>query len=209
MYISELRLWNFRKYTRDGGVIDTASPHLVVPFRKGLNVLVGENDSGKTAIIDAIKFVTKTHSWEWIRLSDSDFSFGCDELRIEVFMKDLSEADSNLFMEITNMNPDTGECGLILVLEAKRKDGRILPYEVKAYDGQLEGMNAEQKEYLKATYLRALRDADNELTAKKNSRTSQILLGHDLFKEGAAGKVQFENIFQDANQKIKNWFSNV
>lgn len=207
MYISELRLWNFRKYTREGGAIDTASPHLVVPFCKGLNILVGENDSGKTAIIDAIKFVTKTHSWEWIRLSDSDFSIGCDELRIEVVLKELSEADSNLFTEILNINPETGEMYLDLVLEAKRKDDRILPYEVKAFDGLLEGMNAEQKEYLKATYLRALRDADNELTAKKNSRTSQILLGHDLFKEGAAGKVQFENIFREANQKIKNWFN--
>lgn len=207
MYISELRLWNFRKYTKDGGVIDTTSPHLVVPFRKGLNILVGENDSGKTAIVDAIKFVTKTHSLEWIRLSDSDFSFGCDKLRIEVVMKELSEADNNLFIDLFNINPETGEMNLVLVLEANRKDGRILPYEVKAYDGQLEGMNAEQKEYLKATYLRALRDADNELTAKKNSRTSQILLGHDLFKEGAAGKVQFESIFQEANQKIKDWFN--
>ena len=207
MYISELRLWNFRKYTKVGGVIDTASPHLVVPFRKGLNILVGENDSGKTAIIDAIKFVTKTHSLEWIRLSDSDFSIGCDELRIEVILKELSEEDNNLFTEILYNNPETGEMYLDLVLEAKRKDDRILPYEVKAFDGLLEGMNAEQKEYLKATYLRALRDADNELTAKKNSRTSQILLGHDLFKEGSAGKEQFESIFQEANQKIKNWFN--
>ena len=207
MYISELRLWNFRKYTKEGGAIDTDSPHLVVPFRKGLNILVGENDSGKTAIVDAIKFVTKTHSLEWIRLSDSDFSFGCDKLRIEVVMKELSEADNNLFTDLFYINPETGEMNLVFVLEAKRKDGRILPYEVKAYDGQLEGMNAEQKEYLKATYLRALRDADNELTAKKNSRTSQILLGHDLFKEGAAGKVQFESIFQEANQKIKDWFN--
>ena len=206
MYISELRIWNFRKYTKEGGAIDTDSPHLVVPFSKGLNILVGENDSGKTAIVDAIKFVTKTHSLEWIRLTDSDFSFGCDKLRIEVVMKELSEADCNLFMELLNYNPETGEMNLVLVLEANRRDGRILPYEVKAYDGQLEGMNAEQKEYLKATYLRALRDADNELTAKKNSRTSQILLGHDLFKEGAAGKVQFESIFQEANQKIKDWF---
>ena len=207
MYISELRLWNFRKYTKEAGAIDTTLPHLVVPFRKGLNILVGENDSGKTAIVDAIKFVTKTHSLEWIRLSDSDFSFGCDKLRIEVVMNELSEADNNLFTDLFYINPDTGEMNLVFVLEAERKDGRILPYEVKAYDGQFEGMNAEQKEYLKATYLRALRDADNELTAKKNSRTSQILLGHDLFKEGAAGKVKFESIFQEANQKIKDWFN--
>lgn len=57
MYLSELRLWNFRKYTNEDGVIDVTKPHLTVPFTKGLNVLIGENDSGKTAIIDAIKLV--------------------------------------------------------------------------------------------------------------------------------------------------------
>ena len=48
MYLSKLRLWNFRKYSEghDG------SPGLEVHFHNGLNALVGENDSGKTAIVD-------------------------------------------------------------------------------------------------------------------------------------------------------------
>jgi putative ATP-dependent endonuclease of OLD family len=54
MYISELKLWNFRKYGSDNS-FDLSKPDLLVPFNKGLNVLIGENDSGKTAIIDAIK----------------------------------------------------------------------------------------------------------------------------------------------------------
>ena len=83
MYLSELRLWNFRKYTNEDGVIDETKPHLTVPFTKGLNVLIGENDSGKTAILDAIKLVTKTHSMEWIHLVETDFSVGCDNLRID------------------------------------------------------------------------------------------------------------------------------
>lgn len=62
MYLSELKLWNFRKYSKHGGALDVSTPHLVVPFKKGLNVLIGENDSGKTAIIDAIKIVLRTHA---------------------------------------------------------------------------------------------------------------------------------------------------
>ena len=48
MYLSKLRLWNFRKYSEghDG------NPGLEVHFHNGLNALVGENDSGKTAIVD-------------------------------------------------------------------------------------------------------------------------------------------------------------
>ena len=73
MYLSELKLWNFRKYSKNGGTIDLADPHLLVPFKKGINILIGENDSGKTAIIDAIKLVLRTHAIEWIRVEDKDF----------------------------------------------------------------------------------------------------------------------------------------
>lgn len=60
MHISELKLWNFRKY--GGEDFDLTKPHLVVPFKKGMNVLIGENDSGKTAIIDSIKYVLKNNA---------------------------------------------------------------------------------------------------------------------------------------------------
>ena len=43
MYLSTLKLWNFRKY--DEG--PDGSPGLEVHFQKGVNVLIGENDSGK------------------------------------------------------------------------------------------------------------------------------------------------------------------
>jgi putative ATP-dependent endonuclease of the OLD family len=50
MYLSTITLKNFRKYAYDG-----ANKHgITVNFHKGLNALIGENDSGKSAIIDAI-----------------------------------------------------------------------------------------------------------------------------------------------------------
>lgn len=60
MYLSTLKLWNFRKYNEgpDG------KPGLVVHFHEGVNVLIGENDSGKTAIVDAIRYVLRTKSGE-------------------------------------------------------------------------------------------------------------------------------------------------
>lgn len=206
MYLSEIRLWNFRKYTNEDGVIDETKPHLTVPFTKGLNVLIGENDSGKTAIIDAIKLVTKTHSMEWIHLVETDFSLGCDHLRIDVIFTELSDSEAAQFPDKVQINPDTAIVSLHLVLEASKNAGKILPYEVKAYDGTLRSINADEKELIKATYLRALRDADYDLTAKKNSRLSQILMGHELFQEGAAGKDTFEQIIADANTQIENWF---
>ncbi len=67
MYISEIKAWNFRKYGADD--FDLTNPHLTVPFKSGMNVLIGENDSGKTAIIDAIKYVLKTNAYQSIAYS--------------------------------------------------------------------------------------------------------------------------------------------
>ena len=44
MYLSTLKIWNFRKY----GTGAEAAPGLEVHFQDGVNVLIGENDSGKT-----------------------------------------------------------------------------------------------------------------------------------------------------------------
>lgn len=50
MIISELRVYNFRQFKS----VDS-TPGLKITFHKGLNALIGENDSGKTAVIDALK----------------------------------------------------------------------------------------------------------------------------------------------------------
>ena len=69
MYLAKLRLWNFRLFSSESNNLDLEIPDLEVCFNKGLNVLIGENDSGKTALIDAIKLVLKTHSPDWIRVT--------------------------------------------------------------------------------------------------------------------------------------------
>ncbi|MDP3444091.1 MAG: AAA family ATPase, partial [Ignavibacteria bacterium] len=56
MYLSNIKLWNFRKFGLEGE-IDFDKPHLDLNLTKGLNVIIGENDSGKSAIIDAVKLV--------------------------------------------------------------------------------------------------------------------------------------------------------
>lgn len=43
MYLSELKLWNFRKYgIVPGSDFDTLEPALTVCFHEGVNVLIGE-----------------------------------------------------------------------------------------------------------------------------------------------------------------------
>ena len=80
MYLKNIKLWNFRKFG-DNGEYDINKPNLSLNFTKGLNVLIGENDSGKTAIIDAIKIVLKTHAYEWIKVEETDFNLEETALR--------------------------------------------------------------------------------------------------------------------------------
>ena len=208
MYISELRLWNFRKYGKDEWDLD--KPHLVVPFNSGTNVLIGENDSGKTAILDAIKLVLKTHAYEWVKVEKEDFYNSSDKLRIEILIKGLNEEEAKNFIEWLGWGGDGDKAKpvLRLILSIEQKNKKISPYEVKAgMDEVGHPLNAEARDYLKATYLKALRDADNELIAKRNSRLSQILQGHDLFKVVDGDKHQFEEWFEETNKKIKTWFT--
>ena len=37
-----------------------------------MNIIVGENNSGKTALIDAIRYTIDTNSSEWIRIQESE-----------------------------------------------------------------------------------------------------------------------------------------
>lgn len=206
MYISEIRLWNFRKYGDDD--FDLTKPHLIVPFKKGMNVLIGENDAGKTAIIDAIKYVLKTNAYEAIRLQQDDFYKDKEHLRIEVHIADMTDNEARHFTNLATPPADgNGLATMKLVIDATRKDGHVLPYEVRGgNDADGHPLDALMRENLRVTYLKPLRDAENELTAKKNSRLSQILQSHELLKQPKNGEHELISIIKEANAKIEAWF---
>ena len=84
MYLHKLSITNFRKYGEIEG-----EPGIVIKFNKGLNVLIGENTSGKTTIVDAIRYVLQTQSYDYIRIDEQDFHYNIEKgeraksLRIE------------------------------------------------------------------------------------------------------------------------------
>lgn len=209
MYLSNIKLWNFRKFGAPDA-IDLEKPNLDLDFTPGLNVLVGENDSGKTAILEAIKMVLKTHAYERILWEDDDFFDGTDEIRIELLIDGLTNSEAAHFTEWLGWNDSNPKRPILrLIYKVRRVNGRIIPQDVRAgMDEAGSPMDSQAREYLKLTFLKPLRDAENELTAKKYSRLSQILEGHNLFKEGAGGKDAFEGYVATANDSIRDWFKN-
>lgn len=207
MYLSNIKLWNFRKFGKHE-VIDIKKPHLDLNFTKGLNVLIGENDSGKTAILDAIRMVLKTHAYERMFLEEDDFFDGANELRIELLIGGLTVSEAAHFTEWLGWDKEHPDQPVLrLIYTGRLLDRHVIAPDVKGgMDETGSPLDAQAKDYLKVTFLRPLRDAENELTAKKYSRLSQILEGHDLFKKGAEGKEKFENIVDNANNELKKWF---
>ena len=97
-----------------------------------------------------------------------------------------------------------------LIYVANINDGQIVPGDISAgSDSNGKPLAPQAREYLKTVYLKALRDASVELTAKKNSRVSQILQGHDLFREISGKEHPFVTYVKSANENINNWFNDV
>ncbi len=204
MFLEELRLWNFRKFGSTGAM-DLSRPDLTLSFQKGLNLLIGENDSGKTAIVDAIKLVLKTHSSEWIKIENEDFHRHTDRLRIECYFNGLEDNEAKNFTEWLGWNDTTKTPFLKVFLDVSRKDGKILPTDIKAgADDEGHVVAADAKEKIKVTYLRPLRDAVNELSSKRNSRLSQILYSHDAFKDKHSHRLI--NLARELNTEVAAYF---
>lgn len=212
MYLAEVNLWNFRKYGIEGDSFETAKPGLSVPFSEGLNVLIGENDSGKTAIVDAIRYTLLTQSGEWIRLEESDFyaegEKRAQNLKIECVFRGFSHQEAGCFLEWIGTEEIDGERLFVLKirLTARIKGDRIMTDIRAGADPVGISMDGDARSLLRVTYLKPLRDADAELTPGRRSRFAQILKAHSLFQNGEAKKHDLETIFEGANKAIEDYF---
>lgn len=206
MYLSEISIKNFRKF---------GNPGVSLTLNKGFNLFVGENDSGKTTIIDAIKLVLGTHSNDFIRLEIDDFHLPSESvaeterasnLEISCKIRDISLDEAKHILEWLSFEKNEGkvEYVLSLSLNAKRQ-GKKIYYDVKAGTSESGVMlNSEARSRIKATYLKPLRDANNELAPRKNSRLSQILSNHSAF-DNEDGHFLIDT-FKEANSKVSSYF---
>lgn len=207
MYLQNIKLWNFRKFGSDED-FNISKPNLNLDFTSGLNVLIGENDSGKTAIIDAIKLVLKTHSYEWLKVDLDDFYNNSTRLRIELFFKEFSDEEAKNFTEWLSWEGigENAKPTLKLSYDATISNNKIIPSDIKAGEGEVGYLlTAGAKEFLKITYLKPLRDVKSELIPKRYSRLSQIFQEHEAFK-GKDKTHHLIEIFNNFNNSIKEYF---
>lgn len=183
MYLKQIRAKNFRAFG-DG----TTAPALAWELNPGLNILVGENDAGKTGIVDSIRQVLLTTSYEPVRLFEQDFHIHGTErastLTIEATLCGLSPEQEASILEWLTLEKD-GTCSLTLHLEARfhppkaTKRARVETVIRTGANGIGPEVGFAVRELVRATYLRPLRDAEAELRPGRQSRLSQILGAHN------------------------------
>ena len=188
MYLSSLTIKNFRCF---------GSEHKIT-FNNGLTVLVGENDSGKSAIMDAIKIVLGTTDLNWYRIEADDFYNEDTTLDIEIVCKfeDLTENERGAFLEcLTYEDGEKKIPCLYLYWKCKYLETFNPPRPIMKVstgkNGTGSAPSVEARELLRSTYLRALRDAYSDMQSGKRSRLSQIMRhvsvvdkGEDKYEEG-------------------------
>ena len=175
MYISEIYASGFRCF-------NPAAP-LHLNLSRGLNILVGPNDAGKSAIVDAARYVLWTRGDDFIRPDEQDFFIDQNGMRgydfiVRCTFDDLSADEEARFLEWCAN--EQGKLRLHVCMRGTRRvspgGGNIIASQHRA-GSEADGLplDGELREYLKATYLKPLRDAEREMRAGRRSRLSRIL----------------------------------
>ncbi|NQZ27438.1 MAG: AAA family ATPase [Colwellia sp.] len=178
MYISNLTIENFRCF-------GSKKDKLKLPLLSGLNTLVGENDAGKTAIIDALRMLLGTRDQETIRPQVSDFHYlnsttQAQNFTIEAVFSELSSRERANFPDYLTYQADDEDNPAVLHITLKsslinEKMRTVVYAGLHTGPHGLKELDLKTREKIRVTYLRPLRDAEKEMDVGRNSRISKIL----------------------------------
>ena len=191
MRLRELKIKNFRKLDE-----------LTVNFPKGLCVIVGENNTGKTAIIDALRLMLiPSRDLDALRLSEDDFRSGTEGAPIEISctFSDTTDADEAHCQEcLVDIGGGKFEIRLNARVEFNQETRRV---NVKMWGGETEGGSLPSDLYdrLVTIYLQPLRDPDSGLRPGRHSQISRLV---DCLTEDDQ-QDHFVTIVRKANDEIK------
>ncbi|WP_280351848.1 ATP-dependent nuclease [Nocardia abscessus] len=185
LYLSCVCAENFRIFGSGPAEDGDEDGRLKLELDRGTNVLVGENDSGKSAIIDAIRICLLTTAADYYRVTRDDFHVGrngrATAFTITCGFTDLTMEEQATFLELVTTDRE-GTASLFVTVHAEAMDPlrpqRISITARTGPDGSGPALDGAARELLKATYLRPLRDAEAELRSGRGSRLSQILAGY-------------------------------
>ncbi|HWM93838.1 MAG TPA: AAA family ATPase [Thermoanaerobaculia bacterium] len=186
MYLSSLTAQNFRQF---GG----GAAALNIGFNSGVTALVGRNDSGKSAVIDAIRYSLLTRDQDFIRVQPEDFHTDragrqASEIFVRCKLSGLDDDEKGALVEY--LSYEGSDVSLFVNWTARRLNEspgarRWVDVSVRSgSDGAGPTLESSVRALLSSAYLRPLRDAEREMSAGRGSRLSQILANFPEIGQG-------------------------
>lgn len=165
MYLSELRLENFR-----------SCYETVVPLREDVTVLVGENNSGKSNVIEALRLATSPMGGRRTRYFEpGDLSFGREDCVANVSMRfdGLTEIQRGQYLTALDVTAMAAIYGTRFELDPDRPS-RSRPINTS---GPGRGPDPEpvKRDEICHVYLEPLRDAQRDLDSSGSRRLATIV----------------------------------
>lgn len=193
MHLAELNIYNFRKL-RDAKL----------RFQAGLNVIVGANNVGKSAVVDALRALLAGHEEPYPKFGVEDRHCPREgepegDIDFHYVFRGLVRDDEADFLAALKPGADGQMEAHIHVRYADAdKTGR---FRVKRWCGDHEEvpLSSDMMENLRGVYLQPLRDASQSLRPSRNSQLSRLL--HLLTDEVGRGGIN--NALRDLDEALK------
>jgi putative ATP-dependent endonuclease of OLD family len=180
-----------------------------IQLRPGLNVILGENNIGKTNLFDAVRIgLGPLSTSDYVRLDEEDF-FRDEEgkrdthLRISLTFASLSEAEQAGLVEILDFDADSPANSLARIGFEALLDEATGHVQTRRWGGTREdsdvGVPEDVLQAVSVTLLNALRDALSGLLPSRSSRLGRLF--QSLAKPEEISEI--ESIIQSANKSLE------
>ncbi len=151
---------------------------------KGLNVFVGENNSGKTAVIDALRVCLGWGGQDrniYIKPDDiyidrNDYAFESKPIKLDIFFQIEDKLEQSIFYDLLSKKDSELELQIHFKFWFEEKNERkLFRYLVWGGDNEGQLIPSETLDLIRYVYLGALRDASKDLQSSKGNKLGSLL----------------------------------
>ncbi len=206
MFLKTFKIKNYR------GIKDTS-----IDFNKGVNILIGENNSGKTAVIDALRVCLSYGKQQrdiWISTNDfhldkNDPESAIDDIKFDLYFEIEDEVEAGIYNDFLSVGEEDAQELQIhfrYYIEDRRGIKKVR-YSVWGGDNEGQPITPNVLELIYFFHLDALRDAVHHLRPVRGNMLGELyskIITDEEEQETLSGKVH-KVLNDDAEWNILIW----